>query len=362
MKKRVAVGMSGGVDSSFAALKLKEEGYDVIGVTMLASREKYEIGKCCSINDIEDAKIICKKLGIQHYIIDLQNEFEKFVIEPFINDFYNLKTPNPCITCNQYLKFGLLMDYSLKNFNVDYFATGHYARIKDGKFILKAIDKDKDQSYFLYKIEKERLKNILFPCGSFLKKDIKDEVAFNNLINPYSKKESYDICFIKGKDYSKFLLSNNKGNNLIKGFFLTQGKKKIKEHNGTIFYTIGQRKGLNISLGERVYVREIQENGDIVLGEKPLLKEIEISDTNFFIPLKLLKDDKNKEYKAKIRYRTKEVSCLIDFEKSSQNNFDSIFIKFLETIEASSPGQSAVIYDGDVLIGGGIINKIYLLD
>lgn len=360
MKKKVAIGMSGGIDSSFAAYKLKEDGFEVIGITMLGSKEKYEIGKCCSLADIEDAKIIAKKLDIPHIIIDLKDEFENLVIKPFINDFYNLKTPNPCIVCNEKIKFGLLMDYCFEKLNVDYFATGHYAKIFNNNFIQKAIDLEKDQSYFLYRIKKEKLNKIIFPCGQYYKRDIKDIVAFNNLLNPYSKKESFDICFIKGKDYTPFLLQHSENNILKEGFFIDSSGGKISKHKGTIYYTIGQRKGLNVSLGKRAYIREIKENGDIIIGERPLISNLIINNLNFFIPLNKL----NKNYNIKIRYRTKEVKCEIDFNNSYINKDDEknsfLKINILEPLEASAPGQSAVLYEGDIVIGGGIIKKISL--
>ncbi|MCX8058292.1 MAG: tRNA 2-thiouridine(34) synthase MnmA [Spirochaetes bacterium] len=360
MKTKVAVGMSGGIDSSFAAYKLLEEGYEVIGVTMLGSKEKYEIGKCCSFSDIEDAKLIAKKLNIDHVIVDLTKEFEENVIKPFINDFYNLKTPNPCIICNEKIKFGLLMDYCLENLKVNYFATGHYARIKNKSFISKALDSQKDQSYFLYRIPKNKIEKIIFPCGNFYKKDIKDIIAFNNLINPYSKKESYDICFIKGKDYVPFLLSNSENNIIKNGYFISQEGEIISKHKGTLYYTIGQRKGLNIAIGKKTYIREIKEDGNIIIGEKPFVKSIKITNLNLFLnPINL-----KEFYNIKIRYRTKEVKCKIDFNSSklcSNNALNSfLYINILEDVEASAPGQSAVIYDDDIVIGGGIIEKIYL--
>jgi len=359
---KVAVGMSGGIDSSFAAYHLLEKGYEVVGLTMIGSSNKTEIGKCCSLEDINDARVICNKLGIEHIIIDFHKEFEEKVIQPFINQYLEGKTPNPCIICNKEIKFKILMDYALENLKTDYYATGHYAKIlkEDGKyFIAKGNDRTKDQSYFLYQISRERLPMLLFPCGDFLKSEIRDTIGLNRLINPYSKKESYDICFVKGDDYAGFIQERAAPELMKKGFFINEKNEKLFPNRGLINYTIGQRKGLGFGSGERKYIRKFHENGDITIGDRPYIKGLTIKSLNFFKPV----SECTETYEVKIRYKNKGVPCKIVFNpnngnKEGNNSTDLLYLEFTHPVDASSPGQSAVLYEHDYIIGGGIIDTI----
>lgn len=398
--KTVVVGMSGGIDSSFAAYYLLEKGYDVIGVTMLGSPNKNEIGKCCSLEDINDAKLICKKLGIKHYVVDLTKEFKNKIINYFIESYLKGETPNPCIRCNKLIKFGLLYDWAILKFKADYFATGHYAKIKKIKnnyFLSKAKDISKDQSYFLYQIDKKKLPNIIFPCGDFTKSEIKEKIVINNLLNLERKKESFDVCFVPGNDYKKFIKENIDESLIKKGYFLNEKGEKIlfkgkpKENDGILYYTIGQRKGIGFSIGKKAYVRDIKNNGDVVIGDRPLIKGVSLIDINLFEDMEKFPE----KFHIKLRYNHKGTIGFIkkvitekDLEKDYKNknvktfeNFETeknnekymnkiinrnkvikeIIIEFDKPVDASSKGQSGVIYNNDIILGGGIINKLYFI-
>ena len=318
--KRVLIGMSGGVDSSVAAYLLKKEGYEVVGLTMSLFPKEND-------TSIIDAKQVCQKLNIEHYIVDYTKEFSNKVIKNFIENYQNAKTPNPCIECNKYFKFGLMWQKA-QELNCNYIATGHYASIKDNK--LCRIDSPKDQSYFLYKIDKSILPHILFPLSN------------------YNKKDSQDICFIENNDYSSFLEQNlDKLPN--KGDFIYHGKV-IGKHKGLIYYTIGQRKGLGISYTHPLYVISLnKELNQVILGDENELysNEIYITDINILVT-KL-----PEKAQAKIRYKAKLTPCYIKI--IDDNN---LLITFKEPVKSATPGQSLVLYDNDIVLGGGIINKI----
>ncbi len=334
---RVLLGMSGGVDSSVAAYLLKEQGYEVVGVTMTLFHNTES-------TQIEDAKTVCNKLGIEHYVVDYQNEFKQQVINEFIDNYLNGKTPNPCITCNKYFKFGVLWEKA-KELNCDYIATGHYANIKEGNIC--KIDSPKDQSYFLYQINKEVIPHILFPLNDYQEKSKIREIAEQEaLTNVATKKDSQDICFIEDGNYAKFLEENldtlpDQGN-----FVLTTGEI-IGKHKGIIYYTIGQRKGLGISYHHPLYVVKIDiPNNKVILGKEEDLysKEVYITNTNILV------DTLPKKAQGKIRYKSQPVSCT--YEIIDNNNIKVIFD---EPVKSATPGQSLVLYDNDILLGGGII-------
>lgn len=339
--KRVLLGMSGGVDSSVAAYLLKEEGYEVVGVTMTLFTPKSES------NQIEDAKKVCEKLGIEHHVVDYQKEFKSEVINNFIDNYLDGKTPNPCIICNKKLKFGLLWEKA-KELNCEYIATGHYADIKDN--LICKVDSPKDQSYFLYQIPKEVIPHILLPLNKYYdKEEIRAIAERENLVEVSHKKDSQDICFIENGDYTKFLEEHLKELPDKGDFILTTGET-IGKHKGIIYYTIGQRKGLGISYKHPLYVVSIdKQNNQVILGtgEDLLNKTIYITDTNIHI------DNLPTEATAKIRYKSNLVPCTI--EVIDDNNIKIIFD---EPVKSATPGQSLVLYKDKYVLGGGIINKV----
>lgn len=335
--KRVLIGMSGGVDSSVAAYLLKKEGYEVIGLTMSLFPSNNE-------TSIEDAKIVCSKLNIKHYVFDFSKEFNNKVIKNFIKCYQNAQTPNPCIECNKYLKFGLMWQKA-QELNCDYIATGHYAAIKDNK--LCRIDSPKDQSYFLYKINKEIIPHILFPLNKYINKDEIRKIAEEQNLCVYNKKDSQDICFIPHNDYSSFL-EQNLDNLPNKGDFIYHGKV-IGQHKGLIYYTIGQRKGLGISYLHPLYVISLnKENNQVILGDEEELytKIVNITDINILV------DKLPSKAQAKIRYKSKLTSCNIEII-----NNNNLRIIFDEPVKSVTPGQSLVLYDNDIVLGGGIIKE-----
>lgn len=338
---RVLVGMSGGVDSSVAAYLLKEQGYEVIGVTMTLFTPKE------GSTQIEDAKKVCEKLGIEHHVVDYQKEFNNEVINNFIDNYLNGQTPNPCIVCNKKFKFGLMWQKA-QELNCEYIATGHYADIKDG--LICKIDSPKDQSYFLYQIDKEVIPHILLPLNKYINKDeIRSIASRENLVEVSEKKDSQDICFIENGNYAKFLEDNlEKLPN--QGDFILKSGKVIGKHKGIIYYTIGQRKGLGISYKHPLYVINIdKQNNQVILGTEEDLysKIVYITDTNTHV------DSLPKTAQAKIRYKSNLVPCTI--EVIDNNNMKIIFD---EPVKSATKGQSLVIYQEDYLLGGGIITKV----
>ena len=338
---RLLLGMSGGVDSSVAAYLLKEQGYEVVGVTMTLFTPKEKS------NQIEDAKKVCEKLGIEHHVVDYQQEFKNEVIDNFINNYLDGKTPNPCIVCNKKFKFGLLWEKA-QELNCEYIATGHYADIKNNQIC--KVESEKDQSYFLYQINKEIIPHILFPLNNYInKEDIRNIAAKENLVEVSEKKDSQDVCFIEDGDYAKFLEENLNELPDQGDFILTNGEI-IGKHKGIIYYTIGQRKGLGISYQHPLYVIKIdKQNNQVVLGKEEDLysKNIYITDTNIQV------EKLPTKAQAKIRYKAKPVPCTI--EVIDDNNMKVIFD---EPVKSATPGQSLVLYNKETLLGGGIIKNI----
>ena len=356
-KDKVIVGMSGGVDSSVAAALLKEEGYEVIGVTMKiwdgGTIPKADAHHACygpdEEEDIKDAQKVAQILGVPFYVFDLKQEYKTFVLDYFSHEYLSGRTPNPCIGCNQRVKFGAMVkkiyDSGIK---FDYFATGHYIRVEYDKvqrqyLLKKAKDLKKDQSYFLYSLSQEQLGHILFPIGDYTKEEVK-KIARNLELGINNKPESQD--FITG-GYS-FLFNKVTRS----GPILDQQGKILGKHKGIPFYTIGQRKGLGISSGERLYVTAIDPKRDaIVVGKKEDLlgDKLIASDLNW---IDIKKIEKSIKVKAKIRYRHKEAEVeIIPLDKGK------ISVKFREPQIAITPGQAIVFYDGDIVIGGGVIEK-----
>ena len=348
MKEKVLLGMSGGVDSSASAIILKQAGYEVIGCTMNLLDEPNQ-------EPIKDAKKVCEKLGIEHHVIDCQKQFQCYVIDNFINEYENAKTPNPCVECNKYLKFGIFYDKA-KELGCKYIATGHYAKKeyseKYGQYVLKKSNEEKkDQTYFLYTIPKEKIEDIIFPLQeNKSKKDTRQLVEQYDL-EIAQKKDSQEICFIKDDDYQKFLKEHmhklpEKGK-----IVLTTGEV-LGTHQGLIHYTIGQRKGLGISYKEPLYVvkLDIQKNQVIVGTEKELYSnKLKATQVNWMVDIKeQLQNGFN--CLAKIRYRAKEIKAKIKEENQK------IYVTFEEPQRAITKGQSVVFYDEEgIVLGGGKI-------
>ena len=347
--KKVLLGMSGGVDSSVSAVLLKKQGYEVVGTTL----ELFAGSSCCNINTYLDAKKVCQELGIPHFTFDYKEDFKKYVIDDFINCYSNCKTPNPCIECNKYLKFGLLYDKA-KEFGCDYIASGHYAKTeyseKYGKWVLKKSNAGKkDQSYVLWSIPKELLENIIFPLGNFESKDEIRKIAKEHNLKVASKPDSEDICFIPDGNYKKFL-ENNSNIKPKEGNIVNLEGKILGKHTGLYNYTIGQRKGLGISNPVPLFVLGFnKEKNEVIVGEEDKLykKELVVNDINL-----LLFDKINNwlEVDVKTRYSSKFAKAKI---KQKDNN--TIEVIFEEAQRAITPGQSAVFYLDDIVVGGGKI-------
>ena len=335
--ERVLLGMSGGVDSSVAAYLLQKEGYEVIGVTMKLINKEND-------TSVEDAKRVCEKLGIEHHVVDFKTEFKNEIINTFIRSYINAETPNPCIDCNKFFKFGYLWDKA-KELNCNYIATGHYASIKDNKIC--KIDSPKDQTYFLSKINKEVIPHILFPLSNYYNKEETRKIAEEQGLITHNKKDSQDICFIVN-DYTD-ILEQNLNELPPKGNFVLKDGTIIGQHQGIIYYTIGQRKGLGISYKCPLYVIEInKEKNEVILGEEQDLysKEVFINNINILV------DSLPKKVQGKIRYKAKLTNCTIEI--IDENNYKIIFD---EPVKSVTPGQTLALYDNDILLGGGTIKK-----
>ena len=349
MNKRVLLGMSGGVDSSVSALLLKEQGYEVIGATM----ELFHCGKCCNPETYMDAKNVCNQLGIPHFIFDYQKEFQKYVIDDFINCYANSKTPNPCIECNKYLKFGAMFEKA-KELGCDFVATGHYAKTEYSdefqRWVIKKSNAGKkDQSYVLWSMPKEVLGHVLFPLGDFESKDQIREIALKSNLKVAQKPDSEDICFVPDGDYESFLETHSsikpKEGNIVNCKGEVLGK-----HNGLYHYTIGQRKGLGISYSVPLFVIgfDIAKNQVIVGEEKELYQqEFFVDEVNLLLYDKI---EDGMKVKTKTRYSAKEYASSLYPQQDG-----TIKVVFEEPQKAITPGQSAVFYIDDSVVGGGKI-------
>lgn len=347
--KTVCVAMSGGVDSSVAAFLLKQQGYNVFGVFMkLWEGESKERG-CCSLSDANDALRVCEKIGIPFYVLNLKEEFKSEVIHHFVNEYASGRTPNPCVYCNNKLKFDILFNKA-KTFGADYIATGHYARIEkiNGRFrLLKGVDTTKDQSYFLFGVKAELLSNILFPLGGLDKKNVR-KIAEEEKLVTAKKRESQEICFVSD-DYRSFLKSAGITENI--GSIVDKNGKVLGTHKGYFNFTIGQRSGLNIAVGKPVYViKTIAEKNLVVVGDEKELYSTNfvIDDCNFFEDVV-----DNKSFFIKVRYRHKG-----EYGKIVGVNGKDVHLVFDTPQRGITPGQAAVLYDGDLVVGGGWIKFV----
>jgi tRNA-specific 2-thiouridylase len=349
--KKIAVAMSGGVDSAVAALLLCEDGYDVEGVTMLLGFPSADPdgSKRLDRRDVEDAKRICARLGIGHRVADFKKEMETEVIEPFISEYLCGQTPNPCVVCNRRLKFGLLLDKAL-SWGFDGLATGHYAALerKDGVYRLKKPeDRRKDQTYFLYSLPKERLPLLTFPLAGYTKEEVRD-LAVRAGFSMSDKKESQDICFMPGGGSEAFL--RGRGAKMEEGDIIDKSGKVLGRHRGIGCYTIGQRGGMGISAPEPLYVLKIDAvNNRLIAGKKDGLKAggLIADEVNWLV------DAVPEEALAKIRYGHRGAKCRIFPQEKG-----FIEVRFEEEQQAISPGQSIVFYDDSTVLGGGVIKEV----
>jgi len=338
--------MSGGVDSSVTAALLQKQGLEVEGVTM-----KLTAGLCC---DIGSAQAVCSSLGIQHRMLDAQEAFSRDIVGDFISEYRQGRTPNPCIKCNDLVKFHLLLSYARAN-GFDHLATGHYARIEQdllsSRFLLKkGIDESKDQSYFLYRLTQDQLKNVLFPLGALRKTEVR-ALARELALPAAERPESQEICFVPDNDYRGFLKEHNPESLQAGELVMTDGKV-VGKHDGIAFFTVGQRRHLGVAAGERLYVVRIEPNTNrVVLGKQSELHTngMVVGELNFInnveraYPLNV---------QVKIRYRSPFVPATLE---SPAN--DQVRVVFAHPVAGVCPGQAAVFYDDDTVVGGGAIIK-----
>ncbi len=359
-KNKVVVGMSGGVDSSVAAYILKEQGYEVIGVTMKVWQDTGEDylereDGCCGLSAVDDARRVANKLDIPFYVLNFKNAFKEKVIDYFIDEYFQGRTPNPCIACNKYIKFDELIDKA-HSLGAYYVATGHYAKIRQDEktqryLIEKSNAESKDQTYTLYNLTQKQIKHILMPLGNYNSKEKVREIAGKIGLDIANKPDSQEICFIPDNNYGRYI-KENADRNIKTGDFVDTSGNILGKHKGIIHYTIGQRKGLGISLSKPAYVVDIRpQNNQVVLGnnDEVFNKNLIANQINV-IPFEKIEEPI--KVKTKIRYNAKAEDAII-----YPMGQDMVKVSFKKPQRAITPGQAVVFYQGDYLIGGGTILK-----
>ncbi|MDR3271492.1 MAG: tRNA 2-thiouridine(34) synthase MnmA [Peptococcaceae bacterium] len=357
-KKRVIVGMSGGVDSSMTAALLKEEGYDVIGVTLQVWPSGDAPGQkgCCTITEIDDARRVAYQLGIPYYVMNFRTYFEEHVVDYFTGAYVRGETPNPCLACNRYVKFTELWRKA-QGLGADYVATGHYARIcqdqERGRWILaKGLDASKDQSYALYMLTQEQLSHILLPLGEYRKARIREMARQLGLSVVADKPDSQEICFVPDRDYAGFIL-RRKPEAARPGNFVDRQGTVLGRHQGILHYTVGQRKGLGVTFAKPMFVIGLDaEHDEVILGEndQTYTQTLWAMDMNWIAipaltgPLPVT---------AKIRYRAAEAEAVVSAEMS--DSAGCVQVDFSQRQRAVTPGQAVVFYQGNRVLGGGTI-------
>ncbi|MCM1569303.1 MAG: tRNA 2-thiouridine(34) synthase MnmA [Roseburia sp.] len=357
MKKRVVVGMSGGVDSSVAALLLKQQGYEVIGVTMQIWQQEDACapgseGGCCGLSAVEDAEKVAEKLDIPYYVMNFRREFQRNVIDYFVEEYVRGRTPNPCIACNRYVKWEALLRRSLE-IGADYIATGHYARIdrlENGRFALRSsVTATKDQTYALYNLTQEQLAHTLMPVGDYTKEQIR-AMALEAGLPVADKPDSQEICFVPEDDYGAFIDKEAGERVPGPGHFVTKDGNILGIHKGITHYTIGQRRGLELPVGRRVFVTEIRpDTNEVVVGENEdtYTDKVLCDRVNF-----MAREDLTEPVRvlAKIRYNHKGEYGTIEKQADGR-----VLCTFEKPVRASTPGQAIVFYKGEYVLGGGTI-------
>lgn len=363
-KGRVLVAMSGGVDSSVAAVMLKEQGYDVIGITMktwdysrVGGKSDKETG-CCTIESMNDAREIAVKYGFKHFIVDIRDEFGDWVIDRFVEDYMSGRTPNPCVLCNTHIKWAALLRRA-DNLGCDFIATGHYANVREenGRYVIsRGLDPRKDQSYALWGVEQKHLARTKFPLGSYEKTEIRDLAEEFGLTKVADKPDSYEICFVPDDDYRRFLKDRVDGleERVKGGKFVDQDGNIVGEHEGYPFYTIGQRRGLDLAMGKRVYVTNINPNTNVItIGEKKDLVSTTCKAKNVNLSKYGEVPGGEMEVTGAIRYNDDGAIGHL-----RQIGEDEIEVTFPTGREAIAPGQAVVCYEGNDVVAGGWIHKV----
>ncbi|AFD06339.1 tRNA 2-thiouridine(34) synthase MnmA [Solitalea canadensis] len=355
---RILVAMSGGIDSSVASIMLHEQGYEVIGLTMktwdyASSGSSSKETGCCSLDSINDARSLAVEYGFPHYILDIRDEFGNFVIDNFVDEYLAGRTPNPCVLCNTHIKWEALMKRADK-LDCEFIATGHYAQIRqeNNRYVVsKGLDDNKDQSYVLWGVSQYNLSRTKLPLGGFKKTEIRQMAMDMGQVDLANKSESYEICFVPDNDYRSFLKHRvpDLESRVDGGDFVLTDGRKVGKHKGYPFYTIGQRKGLGIALGEPVFVtRIIPETNTVVLGKEEDLKSAQAFVRNH----NLIKYDSiNQPIEAVTKIRYKDSGTMSTIVQDG----DLIKVNFDHSVSAIAPGQSAVFYEGNDLIGGGFL-------
>lgn len=360
-KGKVLVAMSGGIDSSVTALLLHEEGYEVIGVTMKtwdysSSGGNRKSTGCCSLDDINDARILAVNYGFHHIIIDIREEFGSFIVDNFVEEYVAGRTPNPCVLCNTHIKWDALLRRA-DQLGCEFIATGHYAnvRFENGRYVIsKGKDENKDQSYVLWGLSQEALARTKFPLGKFTKPEIR-QMAFDRGHEELAKKgESYEICFVPDNDYRGFLKRKVEGleERVQGGDFIDLQGNVLGKHEGYPFYTIGQRKGLGIAMGEPMYVVRINpEDNTVVLGKEKDLHKISMKVRKPNL-IKYSEIPTDIDVLTKVRYKDAGTMSQLSVDENGE-----ILVNFISDVKGVAPGQSAVFYEGKDLLGGGFITR-----